>query len=66
MLFPFAGELQGALADPPWRTDRLVGRDRVEPGGLGFVLITQEVNQTQCLTLLTQLRGLRPSVPRPL
>ena len=51
---PFAGELQGALADGV--ADGLVGRDGVEPFGLGLVLVTQEVNQTQCLTLRSQLQ----------
>ncbi len=52
-LFPLAGELQGAVADG--FADRLVRRDGVEPFGLGFALVTQEVNQTQCLTLRSQL-----------
>ena len=42
-------ELQGALADG--FADRLLGRDGVEPLRLGVGLVTQEVNQTQSLTL---------------
>ena len=58
---PFASELQGALADG--FADRLVDRDGVEPFGPGFALVTQEVNQTQSLTLGTQLRRPRSCVP---
>ncbi len=62
-LFPFAGELQGALADPPRRTEGLVGGEGVEPFGLRLALVAQEVNKTQCLTLRSQLRCPRPRVP---
>ena len=34
----------------------LVGGDGVEPFGLRFVVVSQEVNQTQGLTLRSQLR----------
>ncbi len=46
---PIAGELQGALADGG--AEGLVGGDGVEPFGLRFVVVSQEVNQTQGLTL---------------
>ena len=52
-LFPFAGELQGTLADG--FAERLVGGVGVEPFGLRLPLVSQEVNQTQGLTLRTQL-----------
>ncbi|MCX7418989.1 MAG: hypothetical protein NT013_05550 [Planctomycetia bacterium] len=52
-LFPFAGELQGALADG--FADGLVRRDGGEPFGLRLALVTQEVNQTQSFTLRTQV-----------
>ena len=52
--FPFAGELQGALAD--WLSEGLVGGDGVEPFGLRVALVSQELNQTQSLTLRSQLR----------
>jgi hypothetical protein len=55
LLLPLAGELQGALADGV--ADRLVGRDGGEPGGLGLALVTQEVNQAQCLTLRSHGNG---------
>jgi len=48
-LFPLAGELQGTLADG--FAGSLVRRDGVEPFGLGLAPVTQEVNQTQGLTL---------------
>ena len=48
--FPFAGELQGALADGS--AEGLVGGEGVEPFGLRLALVAQEVNQTQGLTLL--------------
>ena len=48
-LFPFAGELQGALADGG--AEGLVGGDGVEPFGLRFVVVSQEVKQTQGRTL---------------
>ena len=54
-LFPFAGELEGALADGgavDW-----VGGDGVEPFGLRFVVGSQEVKQTQGLTLRSQLKS---------
>ena len=54
-LFPIAGELQGALADPPRRTEGLVRGEGGEPFGLRLALVSQEVNQTQGLTLRTQL-----------
>ena len=47
-LFPFAGELQGALADGG--AEGSVGGDGVEPFGLRLALVSQEVNQTQGLT----------------
>ena len=59
--FHSRGELQGALADG--FADRLVGRDGGEPGGLRLALVAQEVNQTQSLTLGTQLRRPRSCVP---
>ena len=46
---PPAGELEGALADGG--AERLVGGDGVEPFGLRFVVGSQEVKQTQGLTL---------------
>ena len=51
--FPLASELQGALADG--FAEGLIRRDRVEPFGLRFVVVTQEVNQTQSLTPRSQL-----------
>ena len=54
-------KLQGALADAV--VDGLVRGDGVEPFGLGLALVTQEVNQTQSLTLRSQLQSPRPSVP---
>ena len=57
-LFPIAGELQGALADG--FAEGLVGREGVEPFGLRLALVSQEVNQTQGLTLRSQLQNLRP------
>ena len=48
---PFAGELQGALADPPRRTEGLVHREGGEPFGLRLALGSQEVKQTHGLTL---------------
>ena len=47
--FPLAGELQIALADG--FAEGLVRRDGGEPFGLGLALGSQEVNQTQGLTL---------------
>jgi hypothetical protein len=47
------GELQGALADG--FTDGLVGGDGVEPFGLRLALVSQEVNQTRCFKLRSQL-----------
>ena len=58
---PFASTLQRSL--PNRFTDRLVGGDGVEPFGLRFAVGSQEVNQTQGLTLRSQLRCPRPSVP---
>src|SRR5439155_17835350 len=58
---PFVGELQGALADGG--AEGLVCRDGVEPFGLGLALVSQEVNQTQSLTLCSELRRPRPSIP---
>ena len=60
-LLPFAGKLQGALADG--FAEGLVRRKGGEPFGLGLALVTQEVNQTQCLTLRSQLRRPRSCVP---
>ena len=60
-LFPIAGELQGALADEG--AEGLVGGDGVEPFGLRLVVGSQDVKQTQRLTLRSQLRSPRPSVP---
>ena len=59
-LFPIAGELQGALADG--FAESLVRREGGEPCGLRVDLGSQEVNQTQRLTLRSQLRSPRPSV----
>ena len=47
---PFAGELQGALADGG--AEGLVGGEGVEPFGLRLALVAQEVKQTQGLTRL--------------
>ena len=55
-LLPIAGELQGALADGG--AEGLVGGDGVEPCGLRFVVVSQEVNQTQRLTLRSQRQSL--------
>ena len=52
MLLPLASELQGALADGD--AEGLVGGDGVEPFGLRFVVVSQEVNQTQSLTRQTK------------
>ncbi len=52
--FPFAGELQDALADG--FAEGLVGGDGVEPFGLRLALVSQEVNQTQRLTRSSQRR----------
>ena len=60
-LFPFAGELQGALADG--FAEGLVGGDGVEPFGLRLVVVSQDVKQTQCLTLRSQLRRTRTNAP---
>ena len=60
-LFPFAGELQGALADG--FAEGLVRREGGEPFGLRLALVSQEVKQTQGLTLRSQLRCPRRSVP---
>ena len=54
MLLPLAGELQGVVADPPRRTEGLVGGDGVEPFGLRLALVSQELNQTQGVTLGSQ------------
>ncbi len=48
VLLPLASELERPL--PNWLADRLVGGDGVEPFGLRFVVVSQEVNQTQGLT----------------
>jgi len=48
-LFPLASELERAL--PNRLADRLVGGDGVEPFGLRLVVVSQEVKQTQRLTL---------------
>ena len=53
---PFAGELEGALAD--WLGEGLVRRDGVEPFGRGLALGEQTVDQTQGLTLRLQFRRL--------
>ncbi len=50
---PIAGELQGALADG--FAEGLVRREGGEPFGLRLALVSQEVNQTQRLTLRSQL-----------
>jgi len=60
-LFPLASELECPL--PNCLADRLVGGDGVEPFGLRLVVVSQEVNQTQRLTLCSQLRCPRPSIP---
>ena len=52
-LFPFAGELEGALADR--FGDGLIGGSGGEPFGFGLPLVTQKADQTQRLTLRTQL-----------
>ena len=57
---PLASELQRPL--PNGLADRLVGGDGVEPFGLRLVVGSQEVKQTQRLTLRSQLRCPRPSV----
>ena len=49
---PLASELERPL--PNCLADRLVGGDGVEPFGLRFVVVSQEVNQTQGLTLRSQ------------
>ena len=54
-LFPFAGELQGALADG--FAEGLVRREGGEPFGLRLALVSQEVRQTQGLTLSSQRSG---------
>ena len=46
---PFAGELEGALAD--WLGEDLVRRDVGEPFALRFVLVSQPVDQTPSRTL---------------
>lgn len=53
--------MQGALADGG--TESLVGREGVESAAaeLRLALVTQEVNQTQGLTLRSQLRSPRTS-----
>ncbi len=60
-LFPFAGELEGALAD--WLGEGLVRRDGGEPFARGLALGSQTVDQTQGLALRTQFRSPRPRVP---
>ena len=45
--FPFAGELEGALAD--WLGEGLVRRDGGETFALRFVLVSQTVDQTAFL-----------------
>ncbi len=50
--FPFAGELQGALAD--WLRDRLIGGDAGEPFALRFASVSQPVDQT-----LAEQKGLQ-------
>ncbi len=54
-LLPFAGELQGALADG--FAEGLVRREGGETFGLRVALVSQKVNQTQRLTLRSQ-RGM--------
>ena len=54
---PFAGELEGALAD--WLGEGLVRRDGGEPFALRFGLVSQTVDQTQGLTLRSQFRSPR-------
>ena len=51
---PLASELERPLSNG--LADRLVGGDGVEPFGLRFVVGSQEVNQTQGLTLRSQRR----------
>ena len=60
----FAGELQGALADG--FAEGLVCREGGEPFELRLALGSQEVNQTQCLTLRSQLRCPATRVPHPI
>lgn len=52
-LFPLASELSRPL--PNGLAEGLVGGADVEPCGLRLALVTQEVNQTQSLTLRLQL-----------
>ncbi len=58
---PLAGELQGALTDG--FADGLIGGNGGEPFGLGLDSGTQKADQTQRLTLRSQLRCARPRVP---
>ena len=58
-LIPRASELEGALADgfgEGW-----IGGNGGEPFGLGWALVTQKADQTQRLTLRSQLRTPDPS-----
>ena len=57
-LFPLASELERPL--PNSLADRLVGGEGVEPFGLRLVVVSQEVKQTQRLSLRSQLRSPRP------
>ena len=61
VLFPLASELQGALADG--FAEGLVRREGGEPFGLRLALVAQEVNQTQCLTLRSQLQRTSTNIP---
>ena len=63
MLLPFAGELEGALAD--WLGEGLVRRDGGEPFARGLALGSQTVDQTQGLTLRSQFRSPRSRAARP-
>ena len=60
-LLPFAGELEGALAD--WLGEGLVRRDGGEPFARGLALGSQTVDQTQGLTLRSQFWSPRTDVP---
>ena len=60
--FPFAGELQGALADG--FAEGLVGGDGVEPFGLRLALVAQEVNhQAQRFTFRVERVQAGPHAP---
>ena len=61
--FPFAGELEGALAD--WLGEGLVRCDGGETFDRGLALGSQDVMQTQGLTLRAQLRRSRTRLDFP-